>query len=56
MMKQNDKKKEVTEQDLMLAKIERALRSAAEEARKVARFYGTPIYIEKNGKVIALKP
>ncbi len=43
--------------DSMQIKIERALKRAAEEARRVARFYGTPIYIqEKGGKVTAIKP
>jgi hypothetical protein len=34
----------------------RALRRAARRARETARMYGTPIYISKNGKVIAIKP
>jgi len=34
----------------------RALRRAAKVARKTARMYGTPIYIERNGKIIAEKP
>jgi hypothetical protein len=34
----------------------RALRRAAKAARKTARMHGTPIYIEENGKIIALKP
>lgn len=34
----------------------RSLRRAAKQARKTARMYGTPIYILKNGKVVALKP
>jgi hypothetical protein len=34
----------------------RALRRAAKVARKTARMHGTPIYIERNGKIIALKP
>ncbi|MGB8356452.1 MAG: hypothetical protein WCD79_21315 [Chthoniobacteraceae bacterium] len=34
----------------------RALRRAAKEARKVARFHGTPIYIWRDGKVVAEKP
>lgn len=43
--------------DSMQIKIERALKRAAEEARRVARFYGTPIYIQdESGKIIALKP
>ena len=33
-----------------------ALRRAAKQARKIARMYKTPIYIERNGKVVALKP
>jgi len=35
---------------------EKALRRAAKAARKVARMYGTPIYIWRDGKVVALKP
>jgi hypothetical protein len=34
----------------------RALRRAAKTARKTARAHGTPIYIWKNGKVVAEKP
>ncbi len=34
----------------------RALRRAAKAARKTARMYNTPIYIWKDGKVIAQKP
>jgi hypothetical protein len=34
----------------------RALRRAAKTARKIARMYGTPIYIWRDGKVVALKP
>jgi len=33
-----------------------ALRRAAQVARKTARMHGTPIYIWKNGKVVAEKP
>ncbi len=35
---------------------EKALRRAARAARKIARMYGTPIYICRDGKVVALKP
>jgi len=38
------------------AKAGRALRRAARVARKTARAYGTPIYVWKNGRVVALKP
>jgi hypothetical protein len=34
----------------------RALRRAAKAARKTARMYGTPIYVSRNGKVVAIKP
>jgi imidazoleglycerol phosphate dehydratase HisB len=34
----------------------RALRRAAKDARKIARMYGTPIYVLKHGKVVAEKP
>ncbi len=34
----------------------RALKRAAKCARVAARQHGTPIYVELNGKVIALKP
>ena len=38
------------------ADVERALRRAGKVARKEARMHGTPIWIEENGKIIALKP
>jgi len=41
--------------DLTLA-IGRALRRAARRARETARMHGTPIYVSKNGKVVAIKP
>ena len=34
----------------------RALRRAARAARKTARMYGTPVYVKKDGKIVALKP
>jgi hypothetical protein len=34
----------------------RGLRMAARSARKIARAYGTPIYVWENGKVVARKP
>ena len=34
----------------------RALRRAARVARKTARIHGTPIYVWKDGKVVAEKP
>lgn len=34
----------------------RALRRAASTARKTARMHGTPVYIWRDGKVVAEKP
>lgn len=34
----------------------RSLRRAAKEARRVARMYGTPVYVMKDGKIVAEKP
>jgi len=38
------------------AAVGRALRRAAKVARKTVRMHGTPIYIWKDGKVVAEKP
>ena len=38
------------------AKVGGALRRAAKDARRTARMHGVPIYVWKNGKVVALKP
>ena len=43
------------EDDVTLA-IGRALRRAARRARETARKHGTPIYVSKDGKVVAIKP
>ena len=34
----------------------RALRRSAQRARETARMHGTPVYVSKNGRVMALKP
>jgi hypothetical protein len=44
------------EQKEFVAAVGRALRRAAKAARKIARMHGTPIYILKDGKVVAVKP
>ena len=41
---------------VLAAAVGRALRRAAKTARKTARMYGTPIYVWRDGKVVALKP
>jgi len=38
------------------AAVGRALRRAGVTARKTARMHGTPVYVWKNGKVVAEKP
>jgi hypothetical protein len=38
------------------AGVERGMRLAAKSARKIARMYGTPIYILERGKIVAKKP
>jgi hypothetical protein len=48
-------KRHKTPQELSAA-VGRALRRAAKVARKTARMHGTPIYVEENGKILALKP
>ena len=50
MKTKNDDSKE------MARKAGKAMRRAARTARKIALAYGTPIYVEKNGKIVALKP
>jgi hypothetical protein len=49
------KNKPQTSQEFSAA-VGRALRRAAKVARKTARMHGTPVYIWKNGKVVAEKP
>ena len=38
------------------AGVERGMQMAARSARKIARMYGTPIYILERGKIVAKKP
>jgi hypothetical protein len=47
--------KKIVPSPLTLA-VGRALRRAAKVARKTARMHGTPVYVWKNGKVVAEKP
>ena len=49
------KQKEKESADFAAAGL-RALRRSARVARKVARMHGTPIYVWRDGKVVALKP
>jgi hypothetical protein len=52
-LKRTKAKKETQE---FSAAVGRALRRVAKAARKTARMYGTPVYVWKNGKVVAEKP
>ena len=46
-----------TPRDPQFAKrVERALVRAGAAARRVAKRYGTPIYVWENGKVVAKRP
>lgn len=44
------------ETQALVRSVGRALRRAAKAARKTARMHNTPIYIWKDGKVVAIKP
>jgi hypothetical protein len=56
-MKTSRKKNKKTEKmNDFSAGVLRALRRAAKVARKTARFHGTPIYIMRDGKIVAEKP
>jgi hypothetical protein len=48
-------KKSAQSSDLAV-RVGRALRRAARQARRTARAYGTPVYVWRNGKVVAEKP
>jgi hypothetical protein len=54
-MKRKPKAKLQTSKEFSDA-VGRALRRSAKVARKTARMHGTPIYIWKDGKVVAEKP
>lgn len=52
-MKKTRKKKDTEDFAVLVG---RALRRAARTARKTARMHGTPIYIWRDGKIVAEKP
>jgi len=49
-------KKKTEDSKELARKAGKALRRAAKQAHRIAAAYGTPIFVEKNGKIIALKP
>ncbi len=51
------KQRKISREDQrFLESVKRAMPAATRRARKVARMYGTPIYVWENGKVVAKKP
>jgi len=42
--------------DSLAVRAGRALRRAANVARKTARLHGTPVYYSKDGKIVAERP
>jgi hypothetical protein len=54
--KQMRDKRSRTNASTTAAKVGRALRRAAKDARRTARMHGVPIYVWENGKVVAVKP
>ena len=51
-----EKKAKDKKSDDFSKKVGIALKQAAKNARKTARMHGLPIYVSKNGKVVAIKP
>ena len=49
-------KKRSAQNEQFFKSVGRALRRAAKRARETARLDGTPIYVWKNGRVVAEKP
>lgn len=49
-------RKQIHKPSTFAALVGRALRRSAKKARQTARMYGTPIYVWKDGKVVAEKP
>ena len=54
--KRSKKTKRPKRVESFAAGVGRGLRKAARTARKIARMYGTPIYVWENGRVVAKDP
>lgn len=50
------KQRKAPRRESFAAAVGRALRRAGVAARKTARIHGTPVYIWKDGKIVAEKP
>ena len=49
-------KKPASKADEFAKSVGKALRRAGKRARAVAKMYGTPVYIMRDGKIVAEKP
>jgi hypothetical protein len=49
-------RKQASKSEEFSKSVGKALRRAAKKARETARMHGTPVYIWKDGKVVAEKP
>ena len=49
-------RKQAPKPSTFAAIVGRALRRSAKKARQIARMHGTPVYVWKDGKVVAEKP
>ena len=49
-------RKQAQKPSAFAALVGRALRRSAKKARQIARMHGTPVYVWKDGKVVAEKP
>jgi hypothetical protein len=55
--KKTDPKRTLSPEDKrFFESVASGMRAAARRARRIARMYGTPIYVWENGKVVAKKP
>ncbi len=52
-MKRSDKRPVKSE---FLVSVDRAIRRAAKEARRMAKMHGTKVWIMKDGKIVGLDP
>jgi len=42
--------------EVFLAAVEKAMKAAAKEARRMAKLHGTKVWVMKDGKIVGLKP
>jgi hypothetical protein len=49
-------RKQTSKSEEFSKSVGKALRRAAKRARETARMYGTPVYVWRDGKIVADKP